>query len=153
LLSAPEVSAGKNHNTIATNFNNPERTLDRLTQEWDRARHDLQHKITRLQLHRLTVTSTARRPSRSILSKLLANSLGHGRIKSVKLLAHTIQVRMRVKTLKFEVVKYHCYVHASSQQPQHGGPAAQQRQAYDHKPSPAATCPKQDARQPNTAAA
>jgi hypothetical protein len=79
LRSPPEIStaSGQNHNTIATNLNNPERTLDGLTQGGDRARHNLKHKITRLQLHRLTAITTTRRPSRSVLCELLANSLEH----------------------------------------------------------------------------
>jgi hypothetical protein len=92
--------------------NNPERTLHCLIQGGGQARHNLQHKITRLQLHRLTATGTVRRPSRSTVVKLLADSLEDRRIKSSKLLAHTIHVRMRMKTLK--LIRQHCHVRASS---------------------------------------
>jgi hypothetical protein len=46
------------------------------------------------------MAGTVRRPSRSIVGKLLPNSLEDSRIKSIKLLAHTIHVRMRMRTLK-----------------------------------------------------
>jgi hypothetical protein len=77
LHSLLEISpaGGKHHYTVATKLNNPERTLDSLSQGGNRPRHHFQNKITRLQLHRITTAATTQRPRSCILGKLLPNSL------------------------------------------------------------------------------